>query len=78
MSIVRKVVRIFVQAAICISPCLGFRASSSTDLRVDPAQLAGDSGVHSRGVSLGTSVAPRDNTCDIIDIVMSPVSPDFY
>ena len=56
-----------------ISPWLGFWASSSTDMRVDPAQLAGDSGVHSRGVSLGTSVSPRDNTCNVTDINVSCV-----
>ena len=42
--------------------CSRLWANGSTNLFIDPAQLTCDPGVHTRGVSLGTSKAPRDNT----------------
>ena len=61
----------FIKRRICvhsISLCLGFRARSSTDMTIDPAQLAGDTGIHPGGVRLSTAVAPGDHTCHNIVI----------
>ena len=50
--------------------CSRLGADSSADLVVYPAQLAGDPRVHPRGVSLGTSEPPGDNTDDGVVVAL--------
>ena len=50
--------------------CSRLGADSSADLVVYPAQLAGDPRVHPRGVSLGTSEPPGDNTDDGVIVAL--------